>query len=153
MFAAFPLITLQEYPRRLHALVTSQRMKMSVSTARETEESEVKYSLQEKDYTGCGIWEHSNFDKNAVPKDDRPLYGMSAWTAIVFPGMHLSSGPDCGGGNICYRNEKMLEKNCTEWIKLGLLPERTYSDDNKSVCCRLWSDMSTCTRNIADIVK
>ena len=153
MFAAFPLIKLQEYPRRLHVLITSQVNGNVSSCHKEVKESEIKYSVQEKDYTGWGIWEHSNFDKNAVPKDDRPLYGMSAWTAIVFPGMHLSSGPDCGGGNICYRNEKMLEKNCTEWIKLGLLPERTYSDDNKSVCCRLWSDMSTCTRNIADIVK
>ena len=45
--------------------------------------------------TGWGIWEHSNFDKNAVPKVVRPLNGMSAWTATVFPGMLLSSGPDC----------------------------------------------------------
>jgi len=33
-------------------------------------------------------------DKNDVPKVVRPLNGMSAWTAIVLPGMLLSSGPD-----------------------------------------------------------
>lgn len=44
--------------------------------------------------TGCGIWEHWNFDKNEPPKVVRPLNGISASTAIVFPGMLLSSGPD-----------------------------------------------------------
>lgn len=44
--------------------------------------------------TGCGICEHSNFDRKEVPNVVRPLNGMSAWTAIVFPGMLLSSGPD-----------------------------------------------------------
>lgn len=44
--------------------------------------------------TGCGICAHSNFDRKEVPNVVRPLNGMSAWTAIVFPGMLLSSGPD-----------------------------------------------------------
>lgn len=44
--------------------------------------------------TGCGIWEHSNFDRNAPPNVANPLKGMSAWTAMVFPGILLSSGPD-----------------------------------------------------------
>ena len=44
--------------------------------------------------TGCGNCEHWNFDKNAPPKFVRPVNGMSAWTATVFPGMLLSSGPD-----------------------------------------------------------
>lgn len=55
------------------------------------------YTFQKKkklQRTGCGIWEHSNFDKNAPPKDVKPENGMSAWTAMVFPGTLLSSGPD-----------------------------------------------------------
>jgi hypothetical protein len=49
---------------------------------------------KKKKLTGCGIWEHWNFDKNELPKVVRPLKGMLASTATVFPGMLLSSVPD-----------------------------------------------------------
>lgn len=52
--------------------------------------------------TGWGIWEHSNFDRNEPPKLVRPLKGMSAWTAMVCPGMLLSSGPDWVQNAIIY---------------------------------------------------
>lgn len=43
----------------------------------------------------------------------------------------------------------------TEWSQgmVGVQENRTYSDDNKPVRCRLWPNMSACTRSIADTGK
>lgn len=50
--------------------------------------------------TGCGIWAHSNLDKNDPPKFVNPVNGMSAWTATLLPGMFRSSGPDWEHENV-----------------------------------------------------
>ena len=97
---------------------------MLISPTTRAQQGGCRYSVQDKDHTGCGIWEHSNFDKNAVPKDDRPLYGMSAWTAMVFPGMHLSSGPDCGGGSRYHRNDRMHGED-TYWLLNDSMDDRS----------------------------
>lgn len=107
-------------------------------------------SSKEDVLTGCGIWEHWNLDKNAVPKVVRPLNGVSAWTATVFPGILLSSGPDC-----TYKHQNQIWSLNTNHrfvclVEIKDTGERSvYHNNDESVCCRFRSNMSSCKTKIA----